>query len=382
MNTQRKISIGFIVNGFRPFDWAGVPKYVERLSRNLVDTGGIEVHCMVSGNTLKRVSVSRDGYHIHYLPTISFLPSVIRSTILFLLSLLVFGLPILRKVKTDIIHGHTAFYGGFQSIIIGLILKKPVVVSFHGNDPIMFLFKRARLIAVQTLTQKAKLIRAGFSRKAIRHIPNCIETTAEGMTLDFSDTPQIAFVGRLTPFKRPDLFLESLVRLRLDQQGVMAVIIGDGRLLWSLKSRVRSLGLSHNVEILGKLDDPFSRLRSGDIYVACSDIDNYLSTSLLEAMYKGMAVIATNVGGTSTAIRNLCNGILVHPSAQSIADGIEMLLSDEALRNHLGKNAKETVKVCFSQNLLNEWFIRCYRIIDSSIDEDFPFFLRPSGVCG
>jgi glycosyltransferase involved in cell wall biosynthesis len=67
------------------------------------------------------------------------------------------------------------------------------------------------------------------------------------------------------------------------------------------------------------------------------------SLSCIEALACGCAVIATDVGGLPDIISNGINGLLVEPKAHFIADAINRLIKDKALREHLQRGAIETV---------------------------------------
>ena len=60
-------------------------------------------------------------------------------------------------------------------------------------------------------------------------------------------------------------------------------------------------------------------------------------------MWKGAAVIGSNVGGIRYQIRDGVNGFLVS-SIEETADRIVQLLKDKDLRQRLGKAAKATVR--------------------------------------
>jgi len=64
----------------------------------------------------------------------------------------------------------------------------------------------------------------------------------------------------------------------------------------------------------------------------------------LEAMSGERAVIACRGQGIEEIIRHRENGWLVTPhSAQELADGMQSLLSDSALRERMGRCARQTV---------------------------------------
>lgn len=66
------------------------------------------------------------------------------------------------------------------------------------------------------------------------------------------------------------------------------------------------------------------------------------SLSCIEALACGCAVIATNVGGLPDVVYDGINGLLVDPEASSLANAINRLIEDQALRERLQRSGAET----------------------------------------
>jgi len=70
-----------------------------------------------------------------------------------------------------------------------------------------------------------------------------------------------------------------------------------------------------------------------------------LGLTLQEAMYAGCACIGTHVGGIPDLIQEGKTGLLVPPAdPKALAQGLELLMNDEALRKRLGVDAKTSMK--------------------------------------
>ena len=66
-----------------------------------------------------------------------------------------------------------------------------------------------------------------------------------------------------------------------------------------------------------------------------------LGSVILEAMAAGLPTIASNTGGIPDIIEHEQTGLLIETgNAQSLADAIERLVGDQALRNQLQTSAK------------------------------------------
>jgi glycosyltransferase involved in cell wall biosynthesis len=89
----------------------------------------------------------------------------------------------------------------------------------------------------------------------------------------------------------------------------------------------------------------FSR---ADIFALSSRNDG-LPMSVLEAMGRGLPVIATPVGGLPELIEDGVNGLLVPPSdPQALMRAIFELADDQERREALGCAARETILACYS----------------------------------
>ncbi len=154
--------------------------------------------------------------------------------------------------------------------------------------------------------------------------------------------PIITFCSRLTKFKNPDLFLDSIILLRA--RGVNnfnVAIIGEGVLLNPLKEKAEDNQLS-NITFYGGLANPERILSQSSIFVSIQNDNNYPSQSLIEAMACENAIVASDVGETRKLVTEK-EGILVKLIAEEIANAIENLFTSPGLIEKLGKNAREKV---------------------------------------
>lgn len=137
-----------------------------------------------------------------------------------------------------------------------------------------------------------------------------------------SRRPTIGWLGRFSPEKRPEWFLE-LARLLGDR--VDCVMAGSGPLLQHCSRVARGL---NNVEVLGFIDDPQSFFSRVDLIVITSETEG-ISVTAMEALQRGIPVVTTAVGGMPELIQDGWNGLLVE--AESPADlslSITRLLDD------------------------------------------------------
>ncbi|WP_026478775.1 glycosyltransferase family 4 protein [Alkaliphilus transvaalensis] len=93
----------------------------------------------------------------------------------------------------------------------------------------------------------------------------------------------------------------------------------------------------------------------GDIVVIPSIYSEGTSFSCLEAMAMGKAILATNVGGLTNLIINGYNGLLIHPSKESIFHALCYLIENPAEGARLGQNATSTSSAFSKEIWMKRW---------------------------
>ncbi len=110
--------------------------------------------------------------------------------------------------------------------------------------------------------------------------------------------PKIGFVGRLTGLKNIGGLIEALSEIQ-DEIWNLA-IVGDGEERQSLEYKVRNLWLASKIHFLGARSHEWIMREfypTVDIFVNPS-LQEWLPTTVIEALGMGCQVIATDVGGT------------------------------------------------------------------------------------
>lgn len=139
-------------------------------------------------------------------------------------------------------------------------------------------------------------------------------------------------VGRLEYVKGYDLLVDAIDELVNKRHiDVLVSIVGDGSQGGHLKQKVSNLGLSENVIFIGAQSNPYPYMLHADAFICSSRHDGF-NIAILEAMKLGKPIVSTSCIGPQEILDWGKNGILCEISAHSIADGIEKLLSKDALQ--------------------------------------------------
>jgi len=119
-----------------------------------------------------------------------------------------------------------------------------------------------------------------------------------------------------------------------------------------LKQYIADNSLQSSFQFLGRQSAPQVRqhLSDADIFVApfvelANGDKDGIPTALLEAMAAGCAIVATDAGSITEVFNNGVEGLMVPQcNAVALADAIELMVADDALRTRLAKATVERVR--------------------------------------
>lgn len=279
----------------------------------------------------------------------------------------------IRSFKPHIIHTHTAkagFLGRIASIVS--LQSSMRVHTFHGHllngyfgsvkrrlvitaEQVLAVFTH-QLLAVGNKVRQ-DLLHEGIGKISkfglmppgldLGQLPN---KAAAKKFYGLSPTSlQCAFIGRVTQIKCPDRFLDVVSELKKRGVKIDFFIAGDGELLDACRERIAREQLS--VQVLGWQSDIEKILAAADVVVLTSDNEG-MPLSLIQAGMAGIPVVATSVGSVSEVVLDGITGIITNRNIQEIADALEKLASNSAIRIRMGAAAEKFTLANFGVNRL------------------------------
>jgi colanic acid/amylovoran biosynthesis glycosyltransferase len=156
---------------------------------------------------------------------------------------------------------------------------------------------------------------------------------------------ELVCVGRLVPAKGHRILLEALRLLRERGLRLHLTLIGGGTELPALKQFVLRFGLEDSVTFTSALShaEALAHVRRANIFALASFAEG-IPVALMEAMSLGVPCVSTTIAGIPELIRSGVDGLLVPPAnAAALADALESLISDPALRKSLGYSARQRI---------------------------------------
>lgn len=230
--------------------------------------------------------------------------------------------------------GATAFQeAGLPVATATWLLERPLA-TFYGGVPVQAVSESTAL----------DLVSRGFRRDRIEVIEN-------GVDLDFYspdpavpryDVPTVLYLGRLQKYKRVDLVILALGRLRDAGVPARLVVAGRGHALAELRRLVAELHLEDRVEFAGFVSEARKRelFRRAWVHALTSPKEGW-GISNMEAAACGTATVASDAPGLRDSVRDGETGFLVpHGDVEAIADRLRRIMEDPALREQLGRQAR------------------------------------------
>ncbi len=279
---------------------------------------------------------------------------------------------VVRSHGVDLIHTHLfgpALYGG----VTGRILRVPVVSTIHGAVDLAVAHKwfgmknrlmrggRSRFVAVTEALRRELVERLGIPPARIRVITNGVDVDrfapkpARALREELGWTNGELVVGAVGNVRRPkgySILLRAAALLRERAPRCRFVVVGDTagepELYEHLVAERRDLGLEDRVVFAGFRDDAAAALNNLDVYVMSSTREG-LPLAVLQAMAVGLPIVATKCGGPQEILTHERDALLVAAAdPEALADGLQRMADDAALRARLGAGALETVRARFA----------------------------------
>lgn len=215
-------------------------------------------------------------------------------------------------------------------------------------------------VAVSEFTKK-KLEARGIKAKVI---PNGIDWKVIQRVRKDREECDVIYVGRLIKEKQVDLLLKAVALLKKEGIKVKVKIIGDGYERRKLEKYAKENKL--DVSFLGFLErqeEVYSELKSAKVFVLPSLREGF-GISVLEALACKLPCLVINAreNAAKYLIREGYNGFAVEDSPISMAEKIQLLLSDSELRKRLGKNALRFSKRYDWDEVAREYYNYCKSI--------------------
>jgi len=253
------------------------------------------------------------------------------------------------KHRCCLIHAHWAIPTGVIGALVGVLLRKPLIVTIHGSDfrmamdrsfllrkLFLYVCRRARHVTCVSEVQKREIEQLGIGGEKISVFPMGIDATflevGKNRERDLKNRSFTILSNRnLLPIYNVSLLIRAIPVVIKEEPKARFIIVGEGPEREKIEKEAEDLNISSSVQFLGRV--PHEKmpniLAQTDIYVSTSLYDG-TSISLLEAMGSGAFPIVTDIPANREWIVNGKNGFLV-PTDE---EGFLARRIIDAIRNH------------------------------------------------
>lgn len=166
--------------------------------------------------------------------------------------------------------------------------------------------------------------------------------------------------GRLFPVKDYPLMVE-IARAVVQQGDVLFALAGDGPERAKLEDGIKFAKLESRFQLLGHIDDMDSFYGGLNIYMNTS-VHEGIPMTILEAMARGLPIIAPRVGGIPEVVDDGVQGFLIEGrDPEAFAEKCLLLYNDRDLWQRMSLAAREKAERCFSVEKMAQGYLEIYR---------------------
>jgi len=268
-----------------------------------------------------------------------------------------------REQHFDCIDAHFIYPDGTAAVLLGRVLRVPVVVSARGTDINLFPnFRIIRPMIRWTLEQASGVIAVSSSLKQVmlemglpagkvqvigngidpsRFSP--VEPREARQHLNIPEGgPVIVSVGSLIPRKGFQHLIPAFAQIAPGFPGARLYIIGEGSFRSELQQLAERLGMRNQITLVGNQPNEALRFWYSAATVSClvSSREGWPNV-LQESLACGTPVVATNVWGAPEVITSPELGLLVEQNPAAIASALNSALGKAWDRTAIATHAQK-----------------------------------------
>lgn len=337
-------------------EWGGAQQVCYDIVSNLDNNKfSVEVACAPGGELVDRLR--EKGITIH--PIVSLKRNIFPSKDLKALFMLY---RLIKKGRYSIVHCHSSKAGLVGRLAAWLARTPNICFTVHGwgfynqeeygwLQRLMIFLERiaakcsTKIICVSESVKRDAVASGIAEEEKFLVVRNGIDWNVNGdrdeirKNLGFNDgTIVFGMVGRLAYPKNPLMFLQAATEIRHRRPEVRFVLVGRGPLFKDCADFIAENGLSDSILLLGERSPEETRqfISSFDVLVLTSKFEG-LPLTIIEGMFAGLPIIASNVGGIPELVTDGTNGFLIDSDKLTQLTGkMELLTRNSDLRYSMG----------------------------------------------
>jgi glycosyltransferase involved in cell wall biosynthesis len=258
---------------------------------------------------------------------------------------------LLRRHRPDVLHLHTSRAHGAGGLGARMAGHRPVLVTRRLELPPRGAAARWKYrhladhyVAISEAVEES-LLRAGVPGDRVDRIPSGVELPAAPPEPETTTRPwTVGTLAAFTPQKDPETWTRVVRELGARDPAVRFVWAGAGNLAGRVEVAIAEAGLRQRVELPGFLEDPEPFWNGIDVFFLPSAFEA-LGTVFLDALARGIPVVATRAGGIPEIVRDGREGLLAPVGdVRALADALRRLRADPGLATRLGEAGRKRAR--------------------------------------
>jgi glycosyltransferase involved in cell wall biosynthesis len=181
-----------------------------------------------------------------------------------------------------------------------------------------------------------------------------------------ADPPTIAYAGRLAREKGVDVLVDAFASVARAHPKARLLLVGDGPERPRLDRLVATAGLAARVTFTGLLTraETEAALDRAWVQVVPSRLEEPFGNAAAEALMRGTALVASDVGGLAEIVRRGETGMLVPPQdTAALATALFQLVGDRERAERLGEAGREWALDWLGRDACVDRFEELYRAL-------------------
>lgn len=292
----------------------------------------------------------------------------------------------------DVVVFHYPFFGAVEALSSLTLLPRQKLVVYYHHDPLgtggwkrLIFWLHEKIFLGSLLRRASRVVVSSISyaehshltpflpylQKNLRAIPFFVDTTrfaprertpslllTHGLS---TETPIVLFVGSLDSahyFKGVPILLKAWQVVVAKCPEAKLLLVGDGDCRAGYEAEAITLEIKDSVVFVGSATDellPYYYNLASVCVFPSTDSTEAFGLVALEAMASGKPVVASNLPGVASLVRNHETGLLVEPRNQEVLAGALLsFLQDQLRAASLGVRARQIAEQDYSDAAVRE----------------------------
>jgi glycosyltransferase involved in cell wall biosynthesis len=236
-----------------------------------------------------------------------------------------------RHFEPNVLHAHMVT-SALQGVVAARIVGVPLVTTVHNSfDRYSTLMRVGSVVVAVSQAERALLLSRGYPGDRLVTVLNGpIGSPRASWASDVIGSllrPSVMTLSGLHRRKAVNDVIDAFAAILPAFPQWHLNIVGDGPDREQLEGRVRTLGLTESVHVLGSTLNPGPLLRQSEIFASGSLAEPF-GLAVAEARAAGCAVVATAVGGVPEVVDHGAAGLLSPPAdPPAMAANLRRLMS-------------------------------------------------------